>query len=104
MNFEEAEERARYMISVLGKTWVMDLKDTHGWRCQVKNGPCTVTFSENSRDYQAFIQVGPSFNAYSTSPATSMCLAMAKVDSYIDRLEREREAIEKIFASIGEKR
>lgn len=100
MKFEEAEERARYMISVLGKTWVMDLKDTHGWRCQVKNGPCTVTFNENSRDYHAFIQIGPSFNAYSASPANALGLALGKVDTYLDRLSRERLAIEAIVDGI----
>lgn len=102
MKFEEAEERARYMISVLGKTWVMDLKDTHGWRCQVKNGPCSVTFNENSRDYQAFIQIGPSFSAYSTRPITALDVAMGKLDTYLNRITAEREAVAKIvIANFG---
>lgn len=100
MKFEEAENQASAMIKALGPTWVMDLHETHGWRCQVKNGPCTVTFNENSRDYQAFIQIGPTFNAYSASPANALGLALGKMDTYLDRLSRERLAIEAIVDGI----
>ena len=100
MNFEEAEERARYMISVLGKTWVMDLHEVQGWKCSVKNGPCSVTFNENSREYQAFIQLGPTFNSYSASPTTALGLSLSKVDIYLARVNRERGAIGAIVDSI----
>jgi hypothetical protein len=98
MKFEEAENHASSMIRTLGAGWVMDLKDALGWRCQVKNGPCTVTFNENSRDYQAFIQVGPTFNAYSTGPVTALDVAVGKLDIYLNRITAEREAIAKIVA------
>ena len=102
MKFEEAENQASAMIKALGPTWVMDLHDTHGWRCQVKNGPCTVTFNENSRDYQAFIQIGPSFSAYSTRPITALDVAMGKLDTYLNRITAEREAVAKIvIANFG---
>jgi hypothetical protein len=98
MKFEEAENQASAMIRTLGAGWVMDLKDTHGWRCQVKNGPVTVTFNENSSDYQAFIQVGPTFSAYSTGPITALDVAVGKLDIYLNRITAEREAIAKIVA------
>lgn len=98
MKFEEAEERARAMIAALGTTWVMDLKDMHGWQASVKNGPCTVTFNENSRDYQALIQIGPGFSAYSTGPVTALDLAVGKLDVYLKRINGEREAVAKIMA------
>ncbi len=97
MKYEEAEERARYMISVLGKTWVMDLKDTHGWRCQVKNGPCTVTFNENQVNYQAVINVGPTFTGYSAESVLALDIAAGKLDIYLNRITAERDAVVKII-------
>lgn len=100
MKFEEAENQASVMIKALGPGWVMDLHDTHGWRCSVKNGPCSVTFNENSRDYQAFIQVGPSFNSYSTGPVTAMRLVADKLEAYINRITADGDAIARIVDGI----
>lgn len=97
MKFEEAKERADYMIEALGLSWSADLKDTHGWRCSVKNGPCTVTFNENSRDYQALIQLGPTFTAYSTGPVTALQLCVDKFDIYLNRINAERRAIDNVL-------
>jgi hypothetical protein len=97
MTFEEAKERADYMIEALGLSWTADLKDTHGWRCSVKNGPCIVTFNENSRDYQALIQLGPTFSAYSTGPVTALQLAVDKFDTYLNRINAERRAIDNVL-------
>lgn len=97
MKFEEAENKASAMIKTLGSGWVMDLKDTHGWRCQVKNGPCTVTFNENQVNYQAVINVGPTFTGYSTESVLALDIAAGKLDIYLNRITAERNAVGKII-------
>lgn len=102
MKFEEAENKASAMIKTLGSGWVMDLKDTHGWRCQVKNGPCTVTYNENSVDYNAFINIGPGFSGYAVLPVMALDVAAGRMDTYLNRITAEREAVAKIvIANFG---
>lgn len=98
MKFEDAENQASAMINALGPGWVMDLHDTHGWRCQVKNGPCVVTYNENGVDYSAFIKIGPGFSGYSALPVMALDVAAGRMDTYLNRITAEREAVAKIIA------
>lgn len=98
MNFEDAEVRAKAMIKKLGPTWVLNLNNAEGWNCSVKNGPCTVTFSVNSQQYQAMIKLGPTFTAYSNDPTIAMDMVVAKFDVYLQRLTADREKIGRIIA------
>lgn len=72
----------------------MDLKDTHGWRCSVRNGPCSVSFNENSQSYEAHVRlVGTTFSAYGGDPVRAFELAVGGMTTYFNRLSAERDAI-----------
>lgn len=99
MNIEDAQQKAAEMIAALGAGWVADLKDTHGWRCAVKNGPCWVTFSENSQRYDAFIAMGINYSASSAFPRIALAAAAEKMNTHFARISGERDAILAIISA-----
>lgn len=98
MKFEDAQKKADEMIAALGSGWVADLKDTHGWRCSVKNGPCTVSFSENQQQYEAHVRLGAVFSGYSAEPLFALDVAVGKVSDYFKRITCEHATIVDIVA------
>lgn len=102
MKIEDAQKKAAEMIAALGAGWVADLKDTHGWRCVVKNGHCSVSFSENSQRFEAYVYVGIMFNASSAFPRVALNAAADKMNAHFARISGERDAILAIVSATAE--
>lgn len=94
MNHEDARTVALAMLAALGEGWVMDLIDNHGFMPSVKNGPCSVTFNENSRTYSASIKLGSMFSAYGSDPVLAIQAASRNVETHVQRIAGEWRSIQ----------
>ncbi len=94
MKHEEARTMALAMLAALGKGWVIDLVDNHGFTPRVTNGACVVMFSENSKTYSAFIrQGGASHTGNAPEPERALELAAGRMEAMYRRVTAERDAI-----------
>lgn len=94
MNHEDARTVALAMLAALGRGWVMDLVDNHGFTPRVINGPCVVLFSENSRTYSAFIrQGGASHTGNAPDPVRALELAAGRMEAMYRRVTADRDAV-----------
>lgn len=97
MNHEDARTVALAMLAALGKGWVMDLIDNHGFTPRVTNGLCVVLFSENSRTYSAFIrQGGANHTGNAPEPERALELAAGRMEAMYRRVKADRDAVMEI--------